>query len=109
MTKTILAAALALAAGTAAQADCTLFGTTYTPGASTRDLSGTRIYCNLRGSWQSAPPFTIRPQVGPDGRYRPIELPPPLGSADYYRYWSDPARWAYRPPYGGLRVTPGTP
>ena len=109
MTKTLLlAAGLVLAASTAAEAECSLYGTKYAPGASTRDLSGTRIYCGSRGSWQNAPTFDFRSRIGPDGRFRPIELPPPLGSADYYRYWSDPSRWAYRP-NNQVYVTPGYP
>lgn len=105
----LLAAMLAAGVTGTAHAECRMFGTTYAPGASTRDHAGTRLYCNQFGNWQSAPLVTIRPQYDANGRYRPIELPPPLGSADYYRYWSDPSRWAYRPPNGGIRVIPGTP
>ena len=102
-------AAAALAAccfTTTANAECRFLGTEYAAGSNTRDLSGSRIWCNLRGQWQSVPLHNIRPYVGPDGRFRPTILPPPYGSAEWYRYQSNPQLYRKQEAYRRYGLPP---
>lgn len=94
---------------TAAKADCRLFGTKYAAGASTRDLSGTRIWCNFEGRWQTTPSVQVRPYIGPDGRFRPTILPPRLGSPDWYRYQVNPDLYRKQEAYRLYGLPPAPP
>ena len=91
-----------------ANAACKILGIPYAVGTSTYDPAGTRIWCNTQGTWQGTPLVRLAPSVGPDGRFRPTVLPPRRGSADWYRYQSNPRlykrqeaarRYGYYGPY----------
>lgn len=92
-----------------AKADCRLFGIKYAAGASTRDLSGTRIWCNFEGRWQTTPSVQVRPYIDPDGRFRPTILPPRLGSADWYRYQANPNLYRRQEAYRLYGLPPAPP
>jgi len=88
--KLIIATTALIALSAAASAECRLYGTKYAPGAATRDLSGTRIYCNTYGNWQSTRPVPGRRLYAYDEFGNWVQVPPPLGTAAYYRYLATP-------------------